>query len=64
MKRQLITILPLLALLLSTASCDDTKSYAELLTDENHLVNIFLAQHRVVDEFPGVDKCEIGEDAP
>ena len=64
MKRTILSIFPLLALLLSTASCDDSKSYAELLTDENHMVNIFLAQHRVEESFPGVDKCEIGENAP
>jgi hypothetical protein len=34
------------------ASCEDTKSYAELLTDETHYVNAYLANHRVVAEIP------------
>lgn len=54
--------LPLVALALATVSCDDTKSYAELLTDENHVVNRFLVQHRVEESFP--EDFEVGENAP
>ena len=64
MKRQIISILSLLALLMAVSSCSDSKSYAELLNEENQVVNAFLAQHRVVETWPGVDNCEVGEDAP
>ncbi|MBJ2167686.1 MAG: DUF4827 family protein [Muribaculaceae bacterium] len=46
------------------ASCEDTKSYAELLTDETHYVNAYLANHRVVAEIPADTVFETGEDAP
>lgn len=55
-------IFPLIALVLATASCDDTKSYAELLADENQTVNRFLVQHRVEESFP--EDYEVGENAP
>lgn len=47
-------------------SCDDGKSYAELLTDENHAVNRFLADQRVVNTIPTDTNFvfEVGEDAP
>lgn len=64
MKRNILSIFPLLALLLATASCDDSKSYADLLNEENQLVNAFLAQHRVDETWPGPENCEIGPDAP
>lgn len=65
MKRHILTIIPLLALLLTaTTACDDSKSYADLLNEENQLVNAFLAQHRVEESFPGADACEIGPEAP
>lgn len=64
MKRQIISILSLLTLLMAVSSCSDSKSYADLLNEENQVVNAFLAQHRVVETWPGVDNCEVGEDAP
>ena len=64
MKRNIISIFSLLAKLLATSACSDSKSYADLLNDENKLVNAFLAEHRVLEEFPGVDECEAGPDAP
>lgn len=45
-------------------SCDDGKSYAELLTDETHAVNSFLANHRVQLGIPEYDEIETGADAP
>ena len=33
-------------------SCNDSKTYAELLTDETHYVNSFLADHCVENEIP------------
>lgn len=38
----------LLLAALVLGSCSNRKSYAELLTDENHATNYFLANHRVV----------------
>lgn len=51
-------------MLLATSACSDSKSYADLLNEENQLVNAFLAEHRVAEEFPGADACEVGLDAP
>lgn len=64
MKRNILSILLLPALLLITSACSDSKSYADLLNEENQLVNAFLAEHRVEEEFPGIDACEIGPGAP
>ncbi|MBD5229940.1 MAG: DUF4827 domain-containing protein [Bacteroidales bacterium] len=46
------------------SSCDDGKSYADLLTEETHAVNYFLANHRVVNEIPADTVFEYGENAP
>lgn len=48
----------------ATTSCDDTKSYAELLTEETHNVNAFLANHRVVNSVPEDSVFETGKNAP
>ena len=64
MKRNILSIFSLLAIPLVTSAYSDSKSYADLLNDENKLVNAFLAEHRVLEEFPGVDECEVGPDAP
>ena len=49
---------------LALTSCEDTKSYAELLNDETHYVNAYLANQRVVDEVPADTVFEVGENAP
>lgn len=59
----------LLAAVLSCAalvltSCNDGKSYADLLADENKAVNFFLANQRVVNEIPADSIFETGDDAP
>lgn len=64
MKRNILYIIPLLTMLLAISACSDSKSYADLLNEENQLVNAFLAEHRVEEEFPGADACEVGLDAP
>ncbi|MCM1452336.1 MAG: DUF4827 domain-containing protein [Clostridium sp.] len=48
------------------ASCDDTRSYAELLSDENKAVNNFLVDHKVVgyEKRDSTFKFEYGPDAP
>lgn len=67
MNRNLKTILTVTAALAAGAaavSCDDNRSYAELLTDENHAVNLFLSDQRVVGEVPADSVFEEGPDAP
>lgn len=49
---------------MSLTSCDDGKSYADLLTEETHAVNYFLSNHKVVDEIPADSVFEYGPDAP
>lgn len=51
------------ALVLATA-CDDTESYAELLTKQDHYVNNFLADQRVELEVPADTVFITGADAP
>jgi hypothetical protein len=50
----------------ATASCSDSKTYAELLTDENKYVNSFLADQRVTNTIPTDTTFvfETGTDAP
>lgn len=63
-----ITRIAALAALTLTAvvasSCSDKKSYADLLNEEDHAVNYFLAQHRVINEIPEDSVFEYGADAP
>ena len=51
---------------LAFVSCSDSKSYAELLTEENHSVNRFLADQRVDNTIPTDTNFvfETGENAP
>ncbi len=46
------------------SSCDDSKSYAELLTDEAHAINGFLANQNVILDLPKDDDFVTGPDAP
>lgn len=46
------------------ASCEDTKSYSELLTEEEHAVNWYLAQNTVALEIPEDGNFETGATAP
>lgn len=64
MNRIIIPIIFLLAFLGLTTGCEDSKSYADLLADENKAVNKFLVEHRVIDEIPADSVFEIGPDAP
>lgn len=59
MKSLFVPFLSMMALL-AMVSCSDSKSYAELLTEENHTVNNFLSQHRVVDHIPADSVFEVG----
>lgn len=57
-------IIAAFAFLLSTASCNDSRSYAELLESEDHYVNNFLADQIVINEIPEDTVFIYGEDAP
>ncbi len=48
----------------SLVSCSDRKSYAELLSDENKAVNLYLSNFRVETEIPSDTVFETGPDAP
>ena len=54
----------MLACILLATSCDDTKSYAELLDEENDAVEKFLETQKVIDEIPADTVFIVGEDAP
>lgn len=64
MNRLYIMMAGALALATTVSSCSDSKSYAELLNEENRCVNLFLSQHRVVDHIPEGNAFEVGPDAP
>jgi len=64
MKHLFFPIMAVIGLALAFSSCNDSKSYAELLADENQAVNKFLVQHKVVDGLPADNNFEIGSDAP
>lgn len=64
MKLKLSTILLGAMALLSLVSCDDDKSYADLLKDERRASNAFLAEHTVINEIPEDTIFQVGEDAP
>lgn len=64
MKHLFLSLISSVILLLSAASCSDSKSYAELLTEENQVVNAFLCNYRLVDKIPADTVFQIGPDAP
>ncbi len=45
-------------------SCNDGKSYSELLNDETKSVNAFLARQHVITSIPSDSVFEVGPDAP
>ncbi|MDE6300417.1 MAG: DUF4827 domain-containing protein [Muribaculaceae bacterium] len=64
---RLTDILSVTALAIAAAAvtgCSDSKTYAELLNDENAYTNAFLADHRVVNYVPENNEFETGPDAP
>ncbi len=60
------TILALFAALIIMAgtSCSKNKSYAQLLNEERHAVNAYLADKRIINEIPEDGDFETGTDAP
>ena len=59
-----ISILFSFLVALALASCSDSESYADLLNDERHATNAYLANCRVVNEIPKDTVFETGKDAP
>lgn len=64
MKKILLPLLMLIGAAVALSSCNDSKSYAEMLEDENHAVNKFLVEQRVVNTIPADSVFEVGPDAP
>lgn len=65
MKRyKLPLLIAVLTILIGSASCSKTKSYSELLRQEERAVNWYMAQHKIVNEIPKDSIFEYGEDAP
>ncbi len=64
-KRIIYTIVLSTVLPAMLVSCDDNKSYAELLDEETEAVNWFLSNQRVVASIPSDSvSFEVGKDAP
>lgn len=49
---------------LSLVSCNDDRSYADLLRDERRACNSFLSGYQIVNEIPADTVFDTGEDAP
>ncbi len=54
----------LLLCVIANTSCDETKSYAELLEEETDAVDKYLANYTVINEIPENNNFEVGETAP
>ena len=63
-KKLLYTVAAIAALSFTAVSCDDDKSYTELLEEESFAVNRFLADQRVVGHIPSDSVFEVGPNAP
>lgn len=64
MIKRLYFLMALASVLTAITSCSDKKSYADLLTDETHAVNYFLAGQKVINEIPADSIFETGPNAP
>lgn len=64
MKKTISYLFGALLLLPIITSCDKTKSYSELLNEEEHAVNWFLAQQEIVPYVPADSVFKTGENAP
>lgn len=62
--RTLFLSIFLTLLLAVSTGCSHSKSYAELLTEETHAVNSFLAEHHVLISIPEDSVFEVGPNAP
>lgn len=64
MVRKFLTVLIVAAGVASLSSCEKSQSYSELLNQEEHACNWFLAQRRVETEIPADSVFKCGKDAP
>ncbi len=64
MKIRIFAVAAAMAAMSMLVGCDDQKSYAELLSEENIAANSFLANQRVVSSIPEDTIFEVGKDAP
>lgn len=62
--KNIISILGIGLMMMGSISCSKTKSYSELLRDEEHAVNWYLAQNEVEVRLPEDSVFKTGEDAP
>lgn len=62
--KKIAIILATVVAALANVSCDNTKSYADLLNEENKATNAFLVNQRVVGSLPADTVFEVGPDAP
>lgn len=62
--RKILPLALVAALLTVLGSCKDSKSYAELLTEETKSVNVFLSDQVVILDIPEDSVFICGEDAP
>lgn len=64
MKHKIAILTAAVGLLLVGTSCSKTKSYSELLRQEEKAVNWFMAQQEIVSEIPEDSVFQYGENAP
>lgn len=64
LKSKILLLPVMIGLVMLLGSCEETKSYSELLTEEEHAVNWYLAQHKVSLEIPSDGDFETGDKAP
>lgn len=62
--KNIISILGIGLMMMGAMGCSKTKSYSELLRDEEHAVNWYLAQNEVEVRLPEDSVFKTGEDAP
>lgn len=63
-KYPFLAIVAAAGLMAGLSGCDDDKSYAELLEEENKAVNLFLSDQIILTELPADNKFITGNDAP
>lgn len=59
-----IYLLAAAILVIATAACSKSKSYSEMLRDEEKATNWWLANQKIVNEVPSDSVFIVGEDAP
>lgn len=62
--KKLIFHISAIVLLLSATGCEKTKSYSEMLKDEEQACNWYLAQNKIVVDIPKDSVFQTGPDAP